>query len=119
MDIHDFFGNVGHEPRPDHPDFWRLSEIILELKGQMESAPTLQEKGDRWQASYEKIGDFASIKYCAVQAALQIMGIENGLQLAIVQRDKRKSSQLVGHIQAYFDGFLMGAEFMRRGGHRS
>lgn len=118
MTLQDLFGPGGHGKRPDHPDFWRLSEIILELKADMQEATSNADQERRWRAHYEEIGDFDSIAYHAIQAAMQIHNVETSTDWAMLMADRRKHEAYVGTIQAYFDGFIMGAEFERRGGHR-
>ena len=110
----------GPQPeRPDTPDFWRLSEIILELKAEMQETAGDQEAQSRaWRARYEAIGDFDSIAYAAKQAAYQVHGIVTGADFIEMMADPQRSESFVRAMQTYFDGFIMGAEFMRRGGHR-
>lgn len=96
--------------RPDHPDFWKLSEIILALKADMqENQGDLAAQEAAWRKHYEGVGDFDSIAYCARQAAIQIAGLEFGSDYQRVMRDPMGRAAFVGTVQAYFDGFIMGA----------
>lgn len=118
MDLRDIMMEPTGVQRPDHPDFWILSETILALKADTEefdSGRITQEEGERrWKAHYEKIGDFDSIAYCATQAALQINGIENGQQWAMMMMMPGAHTKFVATVQAYFDGFVMGAALERK-----
>lgn len=114
--LDDIFG--ARADRPDHPDFWLLSEIILQLRASMQDHfddPKIQY--DTWRSAYDSIGDFNSIAYHAIQCGLQTGGYpENitGAQLAEIMSDPREKQAYIRAVQCYFDGFKMGAEFMRR-----
>lgn len=113
MDLNDIFAKPTGIERPDHPDFWKLSEIILALKADTEDMRagkiTQEEAERRWKAHYEGVGDFDSIAYCAVQAALQIHNINTGMDWAVYMSDAKRHRAYIGCVQSYFDGFIMGA----------
>ena len=117
MDLNDIFTKPTGIKRPDHPDFWKLSEIILALKADTQDAAagriTAQESERRWRANYEAVGDFDSIAYCAVQAGLQIHSIETGADWLAVLAMPQRHGAFVQSVQAYFDGFIMGAKLER------
>lgn len=122
MDINDIFTSPTGIQRPDHPDFWKLSEIILALKADAEEHQrgqiTMAEFEQRWRTHYEGVGDFDSIAYCAVQAGFAIHEIETGRDWQNVVLDQRKHRAYVATVQAYFDGFIMGALLERSRGDR-
>jgi hypothetical protein len=116
MDIRDIMVEPTGVKRPEHPDFWRLSEIILALKADKEQHDRgeidMAEFERRWRAHYESVGDFDSIAYSAMQCAFALHGIETG---ADWQRLVASGGQMayVQSVQAYFDGFIMGAKLER------
>jgi len=104
--------------RPDHPDFWILSETILALKADMteaDSDPAEQER--RWRARYEEVGDFDSIAYAAIQCGLDLYGIETGADWSLLILGGRQESYIKA-VQAFFDGFIMGASLVRKKAER-
>lgn len=113
MDINDIFQRPTGIQRPEHPDFWKLSEIILALKADSEDHRTgkitMAEFERRWRAHYEGVGDFDSIAYCAIQAGFAIHGIVTGRDWQNTVLDERKHRAYIATVQAYFDGFIMGA----------
>ena len=105
--------------RPNHPDFWRLSEIILALKADMvENEGNIKEQERLWRARYDGIGDFDSIAYCAVQCGLDLHSIKTGRDWMLLRMSPGGQESYIKSVQAYFDGFVMGAEFERQGGHQ-
>lgn len=103
--------------RPDHPDFWKLSEIILALKADTQDLQRgvidHAEAERRWRAHYEEVGDFDSIAYCATQAGLQLHDVNTAGDWLRVKQDPRLMASFVKSVQAYFDGFIMGAQLER------
>lgn len=119
MDLSDIMGPGGHTKRPDHADFWRLSEIIMQLKARMaEHEGDLVEQERVWRESITAIGDFDSISYHAIQCAVQIHGIQTAMDWQVMLANPQRHHAYVATVQAYYDGFTMGAEFQKRGGHR-
>lgn len=118
MDISDILTAPTGVKRPDHPDFWKLSEIILALKADREQ----QQRGEidmaeferRWRAQYESVGDFDSIAYHAIQCGLALHEISTDADWAQLSRDGRKMKAYAQSVQAFFDGFIMGAKFARK-----
>jgi hypothetical protein len=118
MDINDILVAPTGVTRPDHPDFWKLSEIILALKADREQ----QERGEidmaeferRWRKHYETVGDFDSIAYSAIQCAFALHGIETGGDWNLLTANPAKHMAYVQSVQAFFDGFIMGALLERK-----
>jgi len=118
MNINDIMAAPTGVKRPDHPDFWRLSEIILALKAEMaENEGNIEEQERLWRKHYNDIGDFDSIAYAAIQCGLELHNIKTGSDWMVLRVSGRQESYIKS-VQAYFDGFVMGAEFERRGGHQ-
>lgn len=117
IDINDILTAPTGVKRPDHPDFWKLSEIILALKAdhdqQERGEITMEEFEKRWRAHYESVGDFDSIAYCAMQAAFAIHNIKTGEDWLYVSTTPSRHMAYVQTVQSYFDGFIMGAKLER------
>lgn len=84
-----------HPDRPQHPDFWHLSEVILEMDGDF----------------YEEPGDFE--KYIASEIDLE------SLFYTATQRAIRLQGRSVGSIAAiYMEAVLVGMRYERRYGKK-
>lgn len=86
--------------RPQHPDFWRMAEVVLGQDADS-AAKTLEEVvGD--------LVDYESLEYMAAQRAARLRQFahlsEAGTQAAMA---------------GWLTGFAAGVEFQRRGGHRT
>lgn len=108
----------GHAPRPEHPDFWRISEVCLSLKADVNEARTAEELDALWKQRVGEIGDFESINYHAIQVALQIMGVETKFEWELIRQDSVLRERFVELLQAFYDGFIIGANYEKRGGHQ-
>lgn len=87
--------------RPTHPDFWRMSEVVLQNDG----------KSDEGNESLEQIVkdtvDPESLAYFAMQRAGKACQ-NSGLPEALVP--------VLGSV--WMDAFMAGAHFQKRGGHQ-
>lgn len=103
--------------RPDHPDFWKLSEIILALKADKEEHERGQidmaEFEHRWRAHYDSVGDFDSIAYSATQCALALHNVETVNDWNLLRLSTGRHESFAKSVQAFFDGFIMGARLER------
>lgn len=89
--------------RPDTPDFWRISEILLQHDGQAtEGGLTLND------IIHDTV-DHPTLSYVALQRAGLLIRA-TGLPDTAEMRTALASSWL--------DAFLAGAQFEKRGGHR-
>jgi hypothetical protein len=96
----------GRRPqRPEHPDFWRLSEIVLANDGRMDAAPR-REKERVWKETTGSVIDVPSITYMATQRAIKLLGPPTPANLA----------QHSAVAALYIDAFVTGAMFEQRGG---
>lgn len=87
--------------RPTHPDFWRMSEVILQHDGEAT-------EGDQSMEEIVKdTVDLQSLTYFAMQRAgtsCQKMGLPEALAPALAS--------------VWMDAFLAGTKFQKRGGHQ-
>lgn len=91
--------------RPDHPDFWMLSQVVLDADAVAESTPGLAGAGDL----IEGIADGASVAYMAVQRATRHMDQEHAAQNYPSRAQPfRRRTMLAG---VWADGFVAGAGF--------
>lgn len=96
----DVFG--ARSARPNHPDFWRLSEIMLKNDGRMEAASDA-DKEPVWQTTVSQFVDINSLSYLAVNRAIKAAG--------------PKRLELIPVLSALFlDGFIAGCEFTKAKG---
>lgn len=92
--------------RPDHPDFWRLSEILLQIDGR---------SNEDGREVFDEVSDNidpASLIYMAEGRA------KHGLQeFVAAKRDRVTTTDVVALVTAaWVEAFLVGARFQQRGG---
>jgi hypothetical protein len=106
--------------RPDHPDFWRISEVFLANDGAIESARNDTAREDEWVRRTSSVVDIESVTYMAQQRALRAFGLPGagsafGLspsQGGLSVQDQAKVAALV------VDAFVAGAMYQQAGGHQ-
>lgn len=99
----DVFGRRQH--RPEHPDFWRIVEIMLANDGRMDAAsPAAKEQV--WKDTTSDVVDTESVTYMATQRAIRALGAPTPTTI-------RQHSAVAA---LWIDGFIAGAHFERRGG---
>lgn len=102
MNLADAFGNF--PSRPNHPDFWRLSSVMLKLDGRMNQAKSEDEKDAVWTDNLTRWIDEDSATYTAMQRAMRPLGVQT-------VGDARKHAQtLVLLTVVWLEGFQVGAE---------
>ncbi len=108
MDLRDIFGD--NENRPDHPDFWKLSEVLLKLDSGLDpSNPNEEEKEAQFQARLKEIGvDVDSLVYTAYQRAIRALGVNTQQDLVI------KAPQVMMLTSIWLDAFAAGAFYERQ-----
>lgn len=108
-DIGSLFGDF--PGRPEHPDFWRLSEIILQLDGKFNEDDAAVE---------DEVGmecDVATAFYMARQHAERM--VENLERIFGGPMHLEVESAIGGSLMAiWFQAFIMGSRFQKRGGHQ-
>ena len=102
----------GPSNRPDHPDFWRLVEIVQEYDIRMDDA-TPENKEAVFKAAFDGVVDLDSLGYMAMQRAMRVVGVRSNEEV------RKQAGLLAAMATLYFDAFLMGAQFQQRGGHRA
>jgi len=93
--MQDFFGPF--PGRPDHPDFWKLSEVVLSL-----DAPADEVGASALLDACTKVPiDLDTVMYMATQRASRVYG-----------------ASLAGLVAGlWIDGFMAGERYSRRYGH--
>lgn len=121
MNLHDLISD-GSEyvraNRPQTPDMDRITEIVLEMKAITQDAKSFEEHEAKWTAWVNEIVDFDALGWQALNVAFDVFNIRTGYDLFELRQSKRKNAQFIGAMQAFYDGFLLGATFQSRGGHR-
>jgi hypothetical protein len=100
--------------RPAHPDFWRISEVVLSNDAPMEEARDNEEKNRAWMARTTDVVDVESVTYMAGQRA-NMVADQAGAGLSARQR----FSMVTALATVWIDAFVAGAMFQRAGGHRA
>lgn len=103
MSRNQLFGNFPE--RPSHPDFWRISSILLKLDGRMEAATTEDEKEKVWSDNVARWVDGETLNYSAMQRAFRPLGIRTRSDL-IAHQEKAILLNVM-----WQEGFQIGAEF--------
>ncbi len=99
MDIRDVFGE---RSRPEHPDFWKLSSIVLQLDGRTED-----ESEDAFDRGIKDARvDPQSVSYLSVQRALRALDVQTFEDL---QANPQKMQLLMVLSAIYLDGFTAGS----------
>jgi hypothetical protein len=104
--LHDLFGP--NPDRPDHPDFWKLSEIILGLDAAMTTGVQTGKRVDDVIAEAAvEAGDSYSICYMAVQRSMRLAGVET-------VRDLREKADEVNKLAiGYMEALIVGARLQQ------
>ena len=92
----------GKMPRPDTPDFWKMSDAVLKLDGRVEAAMTNEEKHEVFVSTVGEYVDIESLSYMAVQRAIRVVP------------PSPKNADMIQKLAAIFmDAFIIGCEFQR------
>lgn len=99
----------GQRPlRPEHPDFWRMSELFLAGDGAIDEAAGEDAKEEVWRRRTTDVVDISSVTYMAAMRASRLLGPPTP-----------ETIMLHSQVSALFiDAFVAGALFERRGGHQ-
>jgi hypothetical protein len=91
--------------RPDHPDFWRISSILLKLDGRMQEADE-SERDEVYENNVARWVDGDTLNYSAIQRAMRPLGV-------VTRNDLIKYQDKVVVLSAMWqEGFQVGAEFV-------
>jgi hypothetical protein len=100
----EFFGEA--EGRPNHPDFWKLAEILLGIDGYIhEQQEAGRDKLEDVEKYLREFVDPESLRYVAQQRIFRALGISN--EFVALMREK----EIVQHSSAWVDGFVVGVKF--------
>jgi hypothetical protein len=86
--------------RPDHQDFWRMSNLILKMDGAAVEDPNFD-----IEALVNEHVDSGSLSYMALQRAMRAFGAETMADLLDNREVVMRGASL------YTEAFLMGAQF--------
>lgn len=104
FNLEDVFGPMAN--RPDTPDFWHISQIMLRQNGAIDDAKTADAKEAVWQAEVRKrVSDPQVLAYMGLQRMLRALGITTRSEVAA------NASVAPKMITLWMEGFLVGAEF--------
>lgn len=106
--------------KPRTPDMDRITEIVLQMKATAGSpaAIGMAEYEKRWKARIEESIDYDSLAWQALNVGFEMYDVKTVGDLQRLRRDQRKNSEFIRCVQAFYDGFLLGVQFEKRGGHR-
>lgn len=99
----DIFGSFPN--RPDHPDFWKLSDMVLKYDGRFEAAADHDEKERIWKEAVSAHIDSDALIYMGFQRAIRALGVDTPGEVA------KHFSELAKLTTLYAEGFVFGAEF--------
>lgn len=97
--------------RPDHPDFWRISEILLANDGAMDEAQGQDEKDREWRRRTGAVVDIESVTYAGIQRAMRVGS-------AIDPRGFLPIKARAAIAALWVDAFVAGAMYEQHGGHQ-
>lgn len=103
MNVNDIFGNM--PARPNHPDFWRLSSIVLKYDTRIQAAPDDDSKEAVWRDNVVRWVDENSLVYMASQRAMRALGLETRGDIA------NNLDLMIRCSTLYQEAFQFGAEF--------
>lgn len=103
-----------HDPnfpdRPQHPDFWRLSEIILKQDGRVEDITSLEDANDMIPRMIQEQIDQTSLEYMSMVRSHRMLDSLRKAGLPFYPE--------VAMTSMFLQGVLVGIEFQKAGGHR-
>lgn len=97
--------------RPDHPDFWKLSEVILRLDGAFQEVEE-EAREALWEEEVGRFIDPEVVGYVAFQRAVRVMGITMAGEV------DEHAATLTPLIQCWVDAFMMGCNYQEKHGSR-
>ena len=108
MDVPDSLGEEPGDERPDHPHFWRLSEIVLQFDAQV------QDGNMDISRFIEKEIDEQSLIYMAIQRSERAE--RNMAQQHLQEGGSARNTMLAGLMTCYLEGFFLGKRYAERYG---
>lgn len=89
--------------RPSHPDFWRLSSVVLDIDGQLQEATTQTARNAALARIVAQYVDQDSLAYVALQRALR----------ALMSTTATDASDIAKLAAVYLDGFITGCAYQK------
>lgn len=103
----DFFGD--QPSRPDHPDFAKLSEVLLRMDSGIGPHQTDEQNEAQHAKRLAEAGiDDEVLAYSASQRAFRMLGIDTKMDLVI------KAPQAMALTSAWIDGFVAGSLYREK-----
>lgn len=100
----DVFG--ARPERPDHPDFWRLSQQVLMYDGRMQDAKASgKPPHEVVDEAISEVIDSKSLAYLATQRGMRVVGAETREQVL------QHRALIAAFAALYTEAFLVGAAF--------
>lgn len=90
--------------RPEHPDFWKLSSVVLDLDGAMAERGK-ESIDDVIARKAAEVGDSYAICYMAVQRAMRVHNVTTMGELL------QKGDAVVQTSVVYMEALIVGARF--------
>lgn len=113
----------GRRPgRPNHPDFWRISEVLLANDGDMEAATSNDAKEAAWKARTGAVVDVGSVTYAGMNRARMAFGVPGGGAAFGLTGGTVAGLTMAQHAAVaalWVDAFVAGAQYQARGGHQN
>jgi len=97
--------------RPTHPDFWKLSELILKMDAEMQEARTDDEKNAIYERYVDDVAaiNIRSLTYVAMQRAFRAYEVRTRGDLA---RSTTRTN-VMKFTTAYMEGFILGNQWQQ------
>ena len=104
--MEDVFGHMA--ARPDHPDFWKLSEIILRHDAATDQSLPTDVKDRQFEALMDETNcDRESVTYVALQRAIRVVGVTTREGIL------SNFDIIMKMMSLYLDAFLTGCAYTR------
>lgn len=104
----DPFNDPRFPKRPNHDDFWRMSDVILQLDGRMEEAKNDQDRERIFMEVVAEHCDSDSLFYMASQRAFRVLGADTAAKVAA------NLEALAMLTTVYCESFIAGMEYQKR-----
>lgn len=95
--------------RPATSEFWRLSEIVLQLDASFKDARSEGNDNELWAETLGRFIDANSLAYFAHQRVLRALQIETR------EEALEAKEMIIIMMQCYIDAFIIGCSYMERG----
>lgn len=108
MDLRDVFGDM--QNRPDHPDLWKLSQILLAQDGDIVPGGDQDANEEAYARRIADAGiDGEVLAYVATQRAFRMVGIKHGTDL--LNHEKFLQVQMIA--SAWIDAFVAASAYAK------